>query len=246
MISVGKVNFHLYGLLIGLGIWAASEASFKLAKKRKLKEKTFNQLLLWVIGGGIIGTRTYHVIEYWEYYQQNLVAIPKIWQGGLGIWGGVIAGALTILVFHYLKKKKEKIKLTDLLDIVTIGLPLGQAIGRWGNFFNKEIYGKMTNLPWGWYIETTGKKHHPLFLYESVLNLILFLILWRVTKNKKTKSGQIAAMYLMGYGLIRFALEWLRPEEIRWEVQGIPMAAVLAFISFLSGLIFYQKRRKLN
>lgn len=246
MIEIFNIKLHLYGLLIGLGIWAASEASFRLSKKRKVKERTFNQLFIWVIVMGIIGTRLYHVVEYWSYYRQNLNAVPKIWEGGLGIWGGVLAGVLTILVFHQIKKGKDKLKLTDLLDVVTIGVPLGQAIGRWGNFFNKEIYGKVTSLPWGWYIEATGKKHHPLFLYESVLNLGLFILLWQTTKKKKTKSGEITAMYLMGYGVIRFCLEWLRPEELWWKVQGIPMAAILGLVSFFLGLIFYKKGRNLN
>ena len=236
-----KIKFHLYGLFIGLGIWAASEASFRLAKKRKVKEKTFNQLLIWILIGGILGARIYNVIEYWSYYQQDLIKILKIWQGGLGIWGAVIGGAITTLTFYYLKNKKEKTKLKDLLDVVTIGVPLGQAIGRWGNFFNEEIYGKVTSLPWGWYIERTGEKHHPLFLYESLLNLTLFLFLWQKSKKKKTKSGDILAIYLMGYGIIRFCLEWFRPENMRWEIWGIPMAAILAAISFFLGLIFYKK-----
>ena len=246
MIEVGGIKLYGYGLLIGLGIWAASEASYRLSKKRKIKEKTFNQLLVWVIAGGILGARIYNVIEYWSYYQQDLTKILKLWQGGLGIWGAVIGGTLTILAFYYLKGRKEKIKLTDLLDTVTIGVPLGQAIGRWGNFFNKEIYGEITSLPWGWYMEATGEKHHPLFLYESILNLTLFLLLWQRSKSKKIKSGEMTGMYLMGYGIIRFCLEWLRPEEIRWEIQGVPMAAILGFISFSLGLIFYLKNRNLN
>ena len=244
MIEIFKIKFHLYGLFLGLGIWAASEACSKLAKKRKVKEKTFNQLLIWILTGGILGARVYHVIEYWSYYQQDLIKILKIWQGGLGIWGAVIGGAVTTLAFYYLKNKKEKIKLKDLLDIVTIGVPLGQAIGRWGNFFNKEIYGKVTSLPWGWYIEGTGEKHHPLFLYESLLNLILFLFLWQKSKNKKTKSGDILAIYLMGYGIIRFCLEWFRPENMRWEIWGIPTAVIFSVISFSLGWIFYLKNRK--
>jgi len=244
MIEIFKIKFHLYGLFLGLGIWLASEASFRLAKKRKVKGKTFNQLLIWVLTGGILGTRVYHVIEYWSYYQQDPITILKIWQGGLGIWGGVIGGLATTLAFYYLKGRKEKIKLKDLLDIVTVGVPLGQAIGRWGNFFNKEIYGKVTNLPWGWYIEATGEKHHPLFLYESLLNLILFLFLWQKSKDKKTKSGDVLAIYLMGYGTIRFCLEWLRSEDMRWEVGGVPTAVILAVISFSLGWIFYLKNQK--
>lgn len=246
MIEIFKAKFSLYGLLIGLGIWAASEASFRLSKKRKIKEKTFNRLLVWVIAGGILGARIYNVIEYWSYYQQDLIRILKIWQGGLGIWGAVIGGALTILVFHYFKDRKEKIKLTDLLDIVTIGVPLGQTIGRWGNFFNKEIYGKITSLPWGWYIEGTGEKHHPLFLYESLLNLGLFIFLWKTANKKRTKSGEITGMYLMGYGIIRFCLEWLRPEDMRWEMWGVPVATIFGLVSFSLGLVFYLKNRNLN
>lgn len=244
MVKIFNIKLHFYGLLIGLGIWAASEASFRLSKKRKIKEKIFNRLLVWVIAGGILGARIYNIIEYWDYYREDLIRILKIWQGGLGIWGAVIGGALTILIFHYFKGKKEKTKLTDLLDIATIGVPLGQAIGRWGNFFNKEIYGKITSLPWGWYMETTGEKHHPLFLYESLLNLTLFLFLWQKSKNIKTKSGEITGMYLMGYGIIRFCLEWLRPEDMRWEMWGVPTAVIFSAISLSLGWIFYLRNRK--
>lgn len=244
MIEALKIKFHLYGLLIGLGIWIASEASYRLAKKRMVKEKTFNQLLIWILVGGILGARIYHVIDYRNYYQQDPVRILKIWQGGLGIWGAVIGGALIIYIFHLLKGKKEKIELKSLLDVVTIGLPLGQAIGRWGNFFNQELYGKVTNLPWGWQIQSSGEKYHPLFLYESLLNLGLFIFLWKTANKKKTKIGDIAGLYLMGYGIIRFCLEWFRPEAMRWQIQGVPVAVIFSVISFSLGLIFYLKNRK--
>jgi len=243
MIEVAGIKLYAYGLMIGLGIWAAAEASWRVAKRRKIKEKTFNQLLIWTVIGGIIGARLYHVIDFWSYYQDNLQLIWQLWQGGLGIWGAVTGGGATILIFQRIKGEKEKTKLKDWWDISAVGVPLGQAIGRWGNFFNEELYGKVTDLPWGWQVTTTGEKHHPLFLYESLLNLILFLLLWKQSK-KKTKPGEISGMYLMGYGLIRFGLEWLRPETVRWQIGGIPVAVIAAVISFSFGLAFYLRSRK--
>lgn len=241
MIEVMGIKLYAYGLMIGLGIWAAAEASWRVAKRKKIKEKTFNQLVIWTVIGGIIGARIYHVIDFWSYYQDNPRLIWQLWQGGLGIWGAVIGGAGTMLLFR--KIKKEKTKLKDWLDVAAVGVPLGQAIGRWGNFFNQELYGKVTNLLWGWQIEATGEKHHPLFLYESLLNLILFLLLWKRSK-KKTEPGELTSIYLMGYGLVRFSLEWLRPETMRWQIGETPVAVIAAVISFSLGLAVYLKNRK--
>ena len=182
MFTVGPVTFHLYGLMIGLGVlvgaWVASK-----------KDKKIWDCLVWVIGGGIIGARLYHVVDWWSYYSQHLSQIPAVWQGGMGIYGGILGGILGLWIYTR-RREEPNLRLLKLLDVGALGLPLGQAIARWGNYFNQELYGLPTNLPWGIYIRPENrllevmdfKYFHPLWLYESLWCLIIFIIIivcWR-------------------------------------------------------------------
>jgi phosphatidylglycerol:prolipoprotein diacylglycerol transferase len=205
---------NLYGFFISIGIFLSLTFAQKLIKKKD--EEILWGLAFWAIIFGIIGARIYHVIDFYKFYSVNPVEILKIWNGGLGIWGALAGGALGITV--YLKIKKEEI--LPWLDIVATVTPLAQAIGRWGNFFNKEIFGKPTTLPWGIYVDPLNRpsgylnfeKFHPLFLYESILNLTLFVVLFKNFKkhHEKLPAGIFTALYLGGYSVIRFFLEFLR------------------------------------
>lgn len=213
--------FHIYGLLIGLGIWAAYEVSLRYGKKIKVAEKIINEGLWWVLAPGLVGARAYHVIDLWkEIYANNLLQIIKVWEGGLGIWGGILGGMLGLMAFS----RVRRLNLLQLLDVGVIGVPLAQAIGRWGNYFNGELL---------------GKNGEPLFLYESLLNLLLFAILLKVSKKKET--GKLTGGYLIGYGLIRFFLEMLRPAEIVWKVKGIPVAQLMAIGAIVLGFSLLKR-----
>jgi phosphatidylglycerol:prolipoprotein diacylglycerol transferase len=205
---------NLYGFFISIGIFISLNFAQKLIKKKD--EYLLWGLTLWAVIAGIIGARMYHVIDFLKYYSQYPIEIIKVWNGGLGIWGGLAGGALGITV--YLKIKR--VEILPWLDIVATVTPLAQAIGRWGNFFNKEIFGKPTTLPWGIYVDPLNRpsgylnfeKFHPLFTYESVLNIILFVTLFKTYKkhNAKLPTGIFTALYLGGYSIIRFFLEFLR------------------------------------
>lgn len=216
MIEVYGLKIHIYGLLIGLGVWAAIEIA--LARKKTQKEKKMLESVLpWVVLGGVIGARLYHVIDFWQrYYVFQPIKVFYIWEGGLGIWGAILGGV--VAVYLYCLKKKQS--LLNTMDDLIVGVPLAQAIGRVGNRVNGELF---------------GKNGEPLFAYEAVLNLILFGILWKQGR-KKTKKGLLAGVYLIGYGLIRIFLEGMRPDEIIWRIGGVPTAIIFGGISILVGI----------
>ncbi len=254
MFRFAGLEFHLYGFLIGLVVVGAYQIAIKVGSLRGIAEKDLNRLSWWVISFGIIGARMYHVIDLWgEFYKQNLINIFFLWNGGLGIWGAIIGGLLGLILFRILQHSplggrvlqtgSKQIPLLNLLDVIVVGVPLGQTIGRLGNFFNQELYGKVSNLPWSIYITQTKQRHHPLFAYEAILNLILFIFLWKNRKIKKT--GWLTGVYLCGYSIIRILLEPLRPEAIVWKIFGVPMASLMGVIMFFLGLIliFWQKRQ---
>lgn len=224
ILKIFGVDFHIYGLFLGLAILAAFQASLWLAKLRKMETKVLEGLFWWSVGGGIIGARFYHVIDKWkEIYSLDPQSVLYLWNGGLGIYGAIIGG----IVGLWLGARQGKIRFDrGLLDIALFGLPLGQAIGRWGNFFNGEII---------------GKNGEPLFFYESGLDLLLFLGLVFLAK-KKVKSGRIAGSYLIGYGLIRLLLEPLRPESIIWKIAGVPTASIVSGLAIVVGLIFFKTK----
>ena len=219
MIEFLGIKVYLYGLLIGMGVWAAIEIS--LARKKTDKEKKdLENVLPWVVLGGIVGARLYHVIDFWaRYYSFDPIKMFYVWEGGLGIWGAIVGGMLAIFIYCLIKK----LNFLKTLDDLIVGVPLAQAIGRVGNRVNGELFGKNGEL---------------LFAYEALLNLILFGLLIYLSRFPRyaRNDGRISGVYLCGYGLIRVFLEGLRPEEIIWKIGGIPVAVVFGVISILIGI----------
>lgn len=213
-----------YGIIISIAIFTSIKTAERIIEKKD--EDTLWELSLWAIISGIIGARLYHVLDYINFYIKNPAEIFFLWNGGLGIFGAILGGVLGSVI--YLKVKGQKT--LPWLDIISTVMPLGQSLGRWGNFFNNEIFGKPTTLPWGIYVSPEkrpsmffqNEKFHPLFIYESILNLILFTFLYKIYKGKhnKLKSGFFMSIYLLGYSVIRFSLEFLRIDP--WTTQLSP------------------------
>lgn len=223
MFEIFGINFYWYGLLIGLGIWIAMEIA--LANRGKINEVVLEKAMSWTVFCGVIGARLYHVADYWSrYYSTNIVKVFSFGDGGLGIWGAVGGGVLGIIIFCYFNKLKS----LDILDKLVVGVPLAQAIGRVGNFINGELL---------------GKNGEPLFAYESVLNLVLFGVLWKISRNEK-RSGEVSGVYLIGYGVIRIALENLRPETIIWKIYGVPVAVIFGVVAILAGCFLIFRKRQ--
>ena len=209
----------MYGILITLGVITSLLISEKLVKQRGLAEDTFWKASFWTILFGIAGARIYHVIDFWEVYSKNPIAIPAIWQGGVGIFGALIGGLLALT--FYLKKQNQDV--LPWLDVIAVPIPLAQAIGRWGNYFNKEI------LPYA--------------LYESAANLLLFLGTYLIYKKTK-QTGITFLSYLIGYSIIRLFLEPIRTDS--WIIGSLNIAQAISILLLLSSiyLLTIWKKRK--
>lgn len=232
------IDIMWYGVLISLGVLLGVFFALKECKRIGFKEDNLLDFLLIAIPVAIVGARAYYVIFSWDYYSQNPSEIINIRNGGLAIHGALIAGIITGIFFC----KKRKINVLLLLDIVIPSVALGQAIGRWGNFVNQEAHGGPTSLPWG--IIVNGQKVHPTFLYESILNICIFIFLTWFRKNKKTTDGQVLALYLILYSAVRFVVEGLRTDSLMFI--GLRVAQLISLASILAGisLWMYLKGKK--
>jgi phosphatidylglycerol:prolipoprotein diacylglycerol transferase len=234
--NIGPITIHYYGMFISIGIIAAvTYASLEAYRRGENLDHVINMALV-CIPLGIIGARLYHVIDLWEYYSQHPEKI--IGGSGLGIFGAVIGGAIGMLLYCWWKKLPP----FRWMDIAAPGLILAQSIGRWGNFFNQELYGYPTDLPWGIYIEPSKRisgfeaytHFHPLFLYESLLNLLGFFILVFINRKfgKKLMEGEIVMGYIMYYSVVRFFLEGMKIDV--WTIAGLPTARWISIIGFVT------------
>lgn len=225
-----------YGVLISIGVLLGTILALKETKRVGVKEDDFIDLLLFAIPSALIGARLYYVIFNWDYYGNNLRQIINFRGGGLAIHGAIITAVIVGIIFT----KKRGLDFWKIADIVSPSLALGQAIGRWGNYINQEAYGTPTDLPWGIMID--GVKVHPTFLYESVGDFIIFIILLWYRRKKQKVSGEIFLLYIMLYSLIRFFVEGLRTDSLM--LGSIRVAQLVSVFSILIGLYFFYKRRK--
>lgn len=228
---------NLYGILISLSILACIFVVKKLVREDGVFAKENGnfvwELAPWTIVSGLTGARIYHIISTLSYYLERPMEIFYLWNGGLGIWGAVAGGILGTVI--YLRKSRKEKEVWYWLDLIMISLPLGQAIGRWGNFFNREIYGSQTSLPWG--ININGNKYHPLFLYESFMDLLNFSVLYCLFKKTalRKKSGFFTFLYLLNYSIIRFFMELLRQDS--WKFGGLNVSLLIPILLFMTALI---------
>ncbi len=242
-ISLGKFEIRWYTLFIIIAFLIVSFLVFKEAKKFNFSKDFMFNLIFWIIIIGFLGARIYYVLFNWNYYSNHLDEIIKIWQGGLAIHGGLIAGTFTIFVYA----KKYKVNFLKLLDIICVPLLLGQAIGRWGNFFNSEAHGAATTIQvlQSFHIpkfiingmNIDGIYYHPTFFYESILCLIAFIVLFFIRRFKYIKIGQTTALYLIFYGIIRFFIESSRTDSLIFF--GFKAAQVISIIMIILGLILF-------
>ena len=243
--SIGPLNIHWYGLLIAVGLMLAVVYACRRSKQFGLKEDDLIDGVLCIVPFAIICARLYYCIVEWDQYKDDLWSIFHIWKGGLAIYGGVIGAAIGIVVYAWVKK--DKVNLFAVLDITSLGFLIGQSIGRWGNFFNREAFGAETDsfFRMGLTNVYTGEVtyYHPTFLYESVWNLCGFLLLHFLSKRRKY-DGQVALGYVAWYGLGRTFIEGLRMDSLYWG--PVRVSQVLAAVSCAAAvglLIFFQLRK---
>jgi phosphatidylglycerol:prolipoprotein diacylglycerol transferase len=214
-VSVFGMRLYIYGMIIALGLLLATAYALRVRGRFGITQDNILDILIFGVPAGIIGARLYYAIfNFSEYFGPGKwMNIFKLREGGLAIYGGVIFGAVTVIAYS----KVKKIPLGALLDILGLGLPIGQSIGRWGNFFNREAYGAATTLPWRMGLTPPGGAPvyvHPTFLYESLWNALGFLLLHRFSRRRRTYNGQVFLLYLLWYGAGRFMIEGLRADSL--------------------------------
>ena len=239
-LEIGTFSIHIYGLLIGLGLMLAVLYGWRRSKEFGLKTDDITDGVLYIVPFAIICARLYYCIFRWESggYADDPISILYIWNGGLAIYGGVIGAVIGMVVYCYFKK----IKLPALLDLVMLGFLIGQAIGRWGNFFNREAYGAETEIfiRMGLFKDADGNYSnvmhyfHPTFLYESLWNTAGFVLLHFLSKRRQY-DGQIALGYVVWYGLGRTVIEGLRTDSLMWG--DFRVSQILAGVTAIAAAI---------
>ncbi len=245
LLDVGN-GIRWYGLLIAVGMLCALALCIRLAPRYKLKSDDLYDVILWLLPIGVIGARLYYVLFYLDLFRAkdgslDFGAMLRIWDGGLAIYGGVIAGAAVVFFFT----RKRKIPFLALFDCIIPGLMLGQAIGRWGNFMNREAYGAETSVPWRMRLFQSAQRYidvHPTFLYESLWNVIGLLVLLFVIAKIRKFNGENACFYFVWYGIGRFFIEGLRTDSlyffgVRLFGQPLRVSQALSALLVLGGAV---------
>ncbi len=242
-VDLGPIQIYWYSIFIFIGLLVASILIFKEARRRNIDEDFLVNLIFNTIIIGLIGARLYYVLFNLPYYIANPIEIFAIWNGGLAIHGGVFAALIFIIIYC----KKHEVNCLQILDIMVVGLIIGQAIGRWGNFFNGEAYGQITSLEElkeqqipmfiinGMYI--LGEYRQPTFFYESTWCLSGFLAMLIIRKYKYLKRGQLTGFYLFWYGFGRFLIESMRTDSLM--LGSLKMAQIVSIVFIIVGIILF-------
>ena len=229
--TVFGLDIMWYGVLMASAMILCVILALREGKRVNISEDDILNLAIVAIPCGLLGARLYYVIFNWSWYSENLSEILNFRGGGMAIHGALIGGILAGFIYT----KVKKINFFKMADTVMIGIPLGQAIGRWGNYINGEAHGGPTDLPWG--IMVDGIKVHPTFLYESIWDLGIFIFLWCFRK-KKTYEGQLAIIYLILYSIGRFFIEGLRTDSLM--IGPLRMAQVISLVTIIVCVILHK------
>ena len=242
--TIGSLPLRWYGLLIAIAVLVAVNLSQYLAKKRQVNPDLIADVSIWVILAGILCARLYYVIFEWQQYSQHPEDIIAIWKGGIAIHGALIGGTIAALVFARI----NKVSFWQFADLFAPSVALGQSIGRWGNFFNSEAFGKPTDLPWKLYIPPNHRPpayinyeyFHPTFLYESIWNLLvsgilIYIFIWGLKNKEKLKVGTIALIYLIAYSTGRIWIEGLRTDSLM--LGDLKIAQLVSLLSISLGFL---------
>ncbi|MEL4896171.1 prolipoprotein diacylglyceryl transferase [Crocosphaera sp. Alani8] len=254
LLEAGPLVIRWYGFLIASAVLIGVTLSQWLAKRRRVNPDLVGDLAIWLVIGAIPCARLYYVLFQWQEYSQRPQDIVAIWKGGIAIHGAIIGGILATIVFASL----NKVSVWLLADLVVPSLALGQAIGRWGNFFNSEAFGSPTNLPWKLYIPVnnrpiaylTSEYFHPTFLYESLWNILVFTLLlslffWGLKHSNRLYLGTLSLVYLIAYSCGRIWIEGLRTDSLMLGPLRVAQVISLVMISIgILGLVWLYRLKK--
>ena len=243
---IGPLELRAYGLMIALGAFIAVAWSQRRLKARGGDPEIVSTIALWAIPAGLVGARLYHVLTDWRSFRGRWEDVPAVWQGGLGIPGGLIVG----VVVGALVARRRGLGMGLALDVIVPTLPVAQAVGRLGNWFNQEVFGRPSNLPWALEIDATHRPaeyatsttFHPTFLYEGLWNVALALALVGVERRRILRPGYIVALWVAGYGLGRLWIEALRADPASLLV-GVRVNIWMALLAIVVGGVFALRGR---
>ena len=237
-LAIGPLELRAYGLMIALGAYIAVVWSQRRLRARGGDPEVVSAIALWAIPAGLVGARLYHVATDWRSFRGRWEDVPAVWRGGLGIPGGLMAGVLVGVMVA----RRRGLRMGDALDVVVPTLPVAQAIGRFGNWFNQEVFGRPTDLPWALEIDAAHRpaEHaatatfHPTFLYEGLWNAGLALFLVRIERRGVLRPGYLVALWVAGYGLGRFWVEALRVDAASL-VAGVRVNTWMSLLAIMVG-----------
>ena len=244
-IHLGPLRLNAYGLMIALGVIVAVRIAGKRAERiGQGTTEDISAIAMWAVPAGVLGGRLYHVLTDYEKFQGQWFDAIKIWQGGLGIWGGVTAG----VAVGWWCAKRRGLDAWWIISCAAPAIAIAQAIGRWGNWFNQELFGQPTTLPWALKVSSSvaekagfaaGTTFHPTFLYESIGCVVLAWLLIRIERRLSPARGRLFAWYVLGYTVLRFGVEGLRIDSAhhvgglrlnQWVAAGVCAVAVLFLV----------------
>jgi len=241
-IHLGPLRLNAYGLMIAIGVIAAVRIAGRRAERIGIgNTEDISAIAMWAVPAGVLGGRAYHVLTDYQRFQGHWFDVIKVWQGGLGIWGGVTAG----VAVGWWCAKRRGLDAWWIISCAAPAIAIAQAIGRWGNWFNQELFGRPTTLPWALKVSSSvaekagyaaGTTFHPTFLYESIGCVVLAWVLIRIERRLRPSRGQLFAWYVAGYTVLRFGVEGLRIDSAhhvgglrlnQWVAVGVFAVAVL-------------------
>jgi prolipoprotein diacylglyceryl transferase len=249
-IDLGPLQINIYGLAIALGVIAAIWLFGRRLEQRGAGTRDDASAIgLWAVLAGVVGARLYHVITDWHRFEDDLGAIPAIWEGGLGIPGGLILG----IPAGIWAARRRGISAAMAATCAAPAIPLAQAIGRWGNYFNQELFGTPTTLPWAVEIDPRFRPDayaefatfHPTFLYESLWNLALAGVLLLVERRGSLRRGTLFALYLAGYGTMRFLLELIRTDTT-FRLLGLSRNGWVSLLVVIGATVVAVRRERVT
>jgi prolipoprotein diacylglyceryl transferase len=240
--SSGRIGpLHMYGLLIALGVIVAAWIAERRWTSMGGDPKDFSDVIFWAVLGGVVGARAYHLFTGYNWDREGLAGTVEIWKGGLSIWGAIGGGAIVAVILT----KRKHLSPMMMLDACAPGVAVAQAVGRWGNYFNQELFGRPTSLPWGLEIDVahrparyvTSTTFHPTFLYESLWCLIIFATLVFATRRFRFHRGQTFWLYVAMYTFARFWFENLRVDKATKILGGLRFNALLSAAVFVIAVV---------
>jgi prolipoprotein diacylglyceryl transferase len=246
IVELGPLRLRWYGTLLAVAVFLAGWMTQREFRRRGLDPEQVYTIAAWCVPGGIIGARIYHVVTDWDRFSDDLASIPALWEGGLGMFGVIVGGATGA----YIAARRTGIPFGTVFDSIAPGLIAAQAIGRFGNWFNQELFGRPTDLPWALEIDpgrrparfAAEETFHPTFLYESLWNVLVCCVLLVIARRawRRLRPGVIFACYLVGYSLGRFPIEGLRVDpahewlglRLNQYVFAVVLAAAVAYLAW--------------